>query len=65
MIPGRSRASGGVSEAYESVLQPAELARMRTGGPAHGGVVDALLVQSGRVFDTGFCFAPVAFAQWS
>ncbi len=65
LVPGPSRASGGVSETFESVLHPADLARMRTGGPGHDFTVDALLVQSGRVFGTGFCFTPWSFSQRS
>ena len=65
LLPGPSRTTGGAAETYESVLFPAELARMRTGGPGNRNVVDALLVQSGRVFDTGYCFTPLAFPQRS
>ena len=62
-LPRASRASGGVSETYEAVLFPSELARMRTGGKSNNYVVDALLVQSGRIFDTGYSYVPVAFTQ--
>lgn len=38
-----SQHSGGVSEQMDYEMQPAEFAMLRTGGPAHGGIVDAVV----------------------
>ncbi len=62
---GPSRASAGVSESFESMIHPHELARMRTGSAINAFMVDCLVVQSGRTFDNGFSFTPTAFRQRS
>jgi hypothetical protein len=44
--------------------QPSVFTRLRTGGPENGGLVDGILVQSGKVFrDTGKIWRPVTFRQ--
>ena len=42
--------SGGYSETFEYAVQPNEFGTMRTGGPASGFVVDALVWRGGRPF---------------
>lgn len=53
-LGGGPHVSAGVSEIYEYELPPHSFARLRTGGPEHGWMADAVVFQSGRVFrDTG------------
>ena len=54
--PGQ--ASGSFTETMDDVLRPDELSGMRTGGPAHRFLVDSMVVQPGKRFDTGsfYCF---------
>ncbi len=59
-----SSSSAGFSETYEYELQPREFSLLRTGGPANCGIVDAVLFQSGRIFQaSGRTWLPVAFQQ--
>lgn len=58
------QSSAGVSEVYEYEVQPAEFTMLRTGGRINRGLVDALIVQSGRKFrETGGIWLPVTFRQ--
>lgn len=44
--------SGGYSEAMDYEIEPAEFSRaLKTGGPANGGIVSAILFQAGRRFE--------------
>ncbi|MCB9918576.1 MAG: type IV secretory system conjugative DNA transfer family protein [Planctomycetes bacterium] len=57
--------SAGFSESYELEIQPTEFAALRTGGPEHDFLVDAVVFQSGRTFKaTKKCWMPVTFEQW-
>lgn len=56
--------SAGFSEAFEYEVQPREFTRLRTGGPANRGLVDAIVFQNGRVFrESGRTWLPVTFQQ--
>ncbi|MDX2199509.1 MAG: TraM recognition domain-containing protein [Phycisphaerae bacterium] len=56
--------SAGFSEIFEYEVQPAVFTRLRTGGPANGGIVDAIVVRNGKVFrQTGKVWLPVMFRQ--
>lgn len=56
--------TGGMNEQYEFEIQPSVFTKLRTGGAAHGGHVDALVFQNGRVFkETGRTWTPVVFQQ--
>lgn len=56
--------STGYSETFEFEVQPSEFARLRTGGPANGGVIDAIVFQSGRRFgQSNRNWAKVTFQQ--
>src|SRR5262249_32292034 len=49
---GGAQTTSGFSEAYEYEVQPSVFTRLRTGGPANGWNVDAIVFQNGRVFKT-------------
>lgn len=56
--------SGGFSETWEYEVQPREFTRLRTGGTANRGVVDAIVFQNGKVFEgSGRTWLPVTFRQ--
>ena len=56
--------SAGFSESFEFEVQPREFTRLRTGGPANGWCVDAIVFQNGRVFkQSGRSWLPVTFWQ--
>lgn len=56
--------SGGFSESYEYDVQPAELGRLRTGGPANRFLVDALVWRGGAPFrSTGRPYLWTTFNQ--
>lgn len=56
--------TGGYSESFEYELQPAELCRMRTGGPANRFLVDALVWRGGQPFpSTNRSFLWTSFPQ--
>lgn len=57
-------ASAGFSESYDFELQPSVFPTLRTGGAVHNGLVDAIVVRSGRVFrQSGRSWLPVTFTQ--
>lgn len=59
-----SQTSGGYSESFEYEVQPAELARMATGGPANGFRVGALVWRGGQPFSsTGRSYLWTSFNQ--
>lgn len=56
--------SAGFSESYEYEVQPSAFTQLRTGGPANGWNVDAIVFQNGRVFrESGKTWLPVTFRQ--
>lgn len=56
--------TAGFSESMEFELQPSAFTRLRTGGQANNGIVDAIIFQNGRRFnDSGRCWMPVTFQQ--
>jgi hypothetical protein len=56
--------SSGISEIFEYELQPREFSRLRTGGVANRGQVDAIAFKNGAAFKaTGRNWMKVAFAQ--
>lgn len=56
--------TGGYSESFEFDVQPAELGRMRTGGPAHQFRVDGLVWRGGQPFaSTGRSYLWTSFPQ--
>jgi hypothetical protein len=56
--------SAGFSEAWEYEVQPAAFTRLKTGGPANGWEVEAVLFQNGKRFQgTGKTWMPVTFKQ--
>lgn len=58
------QSSSGFSETFEYEVQPSTFSRMRTGGPANGGVIDAIVFQSGRLFKaTGRPWMKATFHQ--
>lgn len=60
----RSSHSAGVSESLDYEILPREFSRLRTGGPEHGFLVDAILFRSGRAFRaSGKNFLRVQFQQ--
>lgn len=56
------QATGSYSQQYAEELRPEHLMDFRTGGGADG-MVDALIVQSGRRFGNGKRYRPVTFQQ--
>lgn len=60
----QSQNSSGMSEQMDFEVQPSAFTTLRTGGPAHGGLIDAIVYQSGRRFNaTGRTWLPVTFRQ--
>lgn len=60
--PGNT--SAGFSESYDFEVQPAVFTQLRTGGRAHAGIVDAIVVRNGRKFEsTGKSWTPATFRQ--
>lgn len=56
--------SAGFSETLEFEVQPSVFTRLRTGGPENGWNVDAIVVQSGKVYsDTGKIWRMATFPQ--
>jgi hypothetical protein len=56
------QASAGISEIFEFEVQPSAFTRLRTGGPAHGWNVDAIVFSGGMCFNaTGRNWMPVTF----
>jgi hypothetical protein len=56
--------SSGVSESYEFDVQPCAFTTLRTGGPAHNGIVDSIVFQNGKVFNaSGKNWLSTAFRQ--
>lgn len=63
-LPRSGSTSAGFSEVFEYEIQPREFTRLRTGGPANRGLVDAIVFQNGKVFkDSGRNWLPVTFKQ--
>lgn len=61
---GRPSVGFSQSEAVQPQVLASEFTRMRTGGTRHGGVVDGIVFQPGRLFrQTGKPMLRVAFAQ--
>lgn len=59
-----ARTSAGMSEQMEFEVQPREFTSLRTGGPANRWLVDALVFQGGRVFEsTGRTWLRATFDQ--
>src|SRR5262249_10753074 len=58
------RSSGGVSEHYEWEVQPSVFTQLRTGGKENKGLVDGVVVTTGRCFkSTGRPWMFVTFKQ--
>lgn len=56
--------TSGVSESYEFEVQPSAFTTLRKGGEANGGLVDGIVFQGGRRFDsTGRTWMRVTFQQ--
>jgi hypothetical protein len=54
----------GTNQNMDYRIQPADFSTFMTGGPDNGGVVEALIHQSGRTFrSTGLPFTFVRFQQ--
>ena len=53
----------GTSESLEYEVLPNEFKRLRMGGYRHQGMVDAILVQSGRQWEHGKDYLPLTFKQ--
>lgn len=63
-LPRSGSSSAGFSEVFEYEVQPREFTRLRTGGPANHGLVDAMVFQNGKVFkESGRNWLPVTFKQ--
>lgn len=63
-LPRSGSSSAGFSEVFEYEVQPREFTRLRTGGPANRGLVDAIVFQNGKVFKgSGRNWLPVTFKQ--
>ncbi|MBK9118165.1 MAG: hypothetical protein IPM18_00975 [Phycisphaerales bacterium] len=63
-LPRSGSSSAGFSEVFEYEVQPREFTRLRTGGPANRGLVDAIVFQNGKVFkESGRNWLPVTFKQ--
>lgn len=63
-LAANGQASAGASEQLDHEVPPSAFARLRTGGPANGWNVDAILVQSGKRFrESGGIWMPVTFKQ--
>ena len=61
---GSSNFSFGESESLDYKIEPAEFTRLRKGGPPNGSLVDAVIFQGGRVWQTtGDTYALVTFDQ--
>jgi hypothetical protein len=59
-----SGSSSGISEVFEYELQPREFSRLRTGGAANRGQVDAIVFKNGDAFKTtGRNWMKVTFTQ--
>jgi hypothetical protein len=59
-----TQTNAGFSESYEFEVQPSAFLPLRTGGRVNGGMVDAIVTQSGRRFRAnGKTWLPVAFQQ--
>lgn len=59
-----SQTSGGVSENIDFEVQPSVFTKLRTGGAAHRGNVDAIVFQNGRVYkDNGRTWRYATFKQ--
>jgi len=58
-----SSTTAGYSESYNFEVQPSEFTRLRTGGEENDGLIDAIVVQNGRTFDSGRTWLPVTFTQ--
>jgi hypothetical protein len=56
--------TAGFSETYEFEVQPREFTQLRTGGPANGWIVDGIVFQNGRVFQSsGRTWLKTSFRQ--
>lgn len=55
--------SAGFSEAFEYEVQPSAFTRLRTGGLANRGLIDAIVFQNGRAFVTGKTWLRATFEQ--
>lgn len=63
-LPRSGSSTAGFSESWEPAVRPEVFSRLRTGGPANGGLVDAIVFQNGRVFKaSGRNWLPVTFRQ--
>ncbi|MBX9653853.1 TraM recognition domain-containing protein [bacterium] len=59
-----SQTSSGISENIDFEVQPSAFTMLRTGGAAHGGNIDGIVFQSGKVFrDTGRTWRYATFKQ--
>lgn len=63
--PNRSgQSSAGYSQAYEFEVQPSTFSSLKTGGPEHQRVVEAILFQNGKRFQaTGRPWMRACFEQ--
>lgn len=60
----QGQSNAGLSEQTEFDVPPQLFTTLRTGGPANGGVIEAIVFQSGRRFtSTGRTWIPVQFKQ--
>lgn len=56
--------SAGMSEQLSPEIEPSQFTRLRTGGPANGGIVDAIVFRNGAIFRaTGRTWLPLCFQQ--
>lgn len=56
--------SAGFTETLEPEIEPQAFTRLRTGGPAHGWIVDGIVFQNGRVFkSSGRTWLKTSFRQ--
>lgn len=63
-LDGEPGGSTGVSESVQSKVLPAEFMTLKKGGPINDLIVEAIIVQSGRVWkDTGETYIRVKFKQ--
>jgi len=63
-FPGPEHVSAGVTEVLEFDLEPSELSKLRTGGPANRHCVDAILFRTGAAFQaSGRNWIRVTFSQ--
>lgn len=63
-VGGGGQSNAGMNEQMAFEVEPSVFTTLRTGGPTNGGLIDAILYQSGRRFsDSGRTWIPVTFSQ--